>query len=161
MMAFVLVGIQQTQTHFEEITPTNEATEENSNPLFEIRAKKIDIFFEKIDAPLAGYGKKIVIEAEKNDLHWTILPAIARVESTGGKFAYNNNPFGWGKVAFDDFHHAIEVLAVNLGGNNPTTQRWYNNDKTLKQKLRYYNHVDKDYRKKVLAYMEEIENIAD
>ena len=35
--------------------------------------------------PLLGLGKKMVIEAEKNNLDWRLLPAISVIESTGGK----------------------------------------------------------------------------
>ncbi len=93
--------------------------------------------------PLLGQGKKMVEEAEKNDLDWRLLPAIAVRESTGGKFdcvKVTNNPFGWGscKIGFKSNEDAIETVARNLGGNNPNTAKHYE-DKTTKQILRTYN----------------------
>ena len=35
--------------------------------------------------PLFGMGMKMCKEAEKNELDWRLLPAIAVRESTGGK----------------------------------------------------------------------------
>ena len=61
-------------------------------------ADAIDSYFQTHDMPLSGMGMKMVLEAEKNDLDWRLLPAIAVRESTGGKFdckKVENNPFGW------------------------------------------------------------------
>jgi len=107
------------------------------------KAEAIDSYFESKDMPLLGMGMKMVEEAEKNNLDWRLLPAIAVRESTGGKFEckkVSNNPFGWGscKIGFDSNEEAIETVARNLGGNNPNTEKHYDN-KTTKQILRAYN----------------------
>jgi hypothetical protein len=101
-------------------------------------------------------------EADKNDLDWRMLPAIAVRESTGGKFdckRVSNNPFGWGscKIGFKSNEEAIEVVAKNLGGNNPNTARHYDN-KTLKQILRAYNppSVVPRYAEQVISIMNDI-----
>ncbi len=122
-------------------------------------AKKIDAYFAKRDMPLEGYGAKLVKVADDNDLDWRLLPAIAIKESTGGKFACYNNPFGWGscKIKFKSFDQAIETVAVNLGGNNPATDEHYK-DKTTKEKLHAYNgSVVPTYTKEVLEFMDLIE----
>jgi len=107
------------------------------------RADAIDAYFQGRAMPLAGTGKIMVQEAEKNGLDWRLLPAIAVRESTGGKNACKrvaNNPFGWGscKIGFESNKHAIEILAKNLGGNNPNTAYHYS-DKTTREILRAYN----------------------
>lgn len=107
------------------------------------KAKAIDIYFESRDMPLEGTGKKMVEEAEKNDIDWRLLPAIAVRESTGGKNdckKVSNNAFGWGscRIGFKSKEEAIEVVARNLGGNNPNTAHYYDH-KTTKQILRAYN----------------------
>lgn len=122
-------------------------------------AKKIDEYFAKRDMPMEGYGAKLVKEAEVNNLDWRLLPAIAITESTGGKFACYNNPFGWGscKIKFKDFDSAIETVAMNLGGNNPKTEQYYK-DATTKEILHHYNNsVVPTYTGKVLAFMDLIE----
>ncbi len=121
-------------------------------------AEKIDAYFAKRKMPLEGYGAKMVAEAEKNNLDWRLLPAIAIKESTGGKFACYKNPFGWGscKIKFDNWNEAIEVVAHNLGGNNPKTARYYK-DKTTIEKLSRYNSVIPTYNAEIFEFMDLIE----
>lgn len=104
------------------------------------KAARIDAYFEKRNMPLAGYGMEFVIAAEKYDIDWRLLPAIGVRESSGGLHLMNNNPFGWGsaKIKFTDFSEAIDVVAMNLGGGNPNTARYYKEADTQK-KLWYYN----------------------
>lgn len=126
------------------------------------RADAIDAYFEKRNMPLFGMGMKMVQEAEKNDLDWRLLPAIAVRESTGGKHdcvKVENNPFGWGscKISFDSNEEAIEIVAMNLGGNNPNTEKHYDN-KTTKQILRAYNppSIVARYAEQVIKIMNDI-----
>lgn len=122
-------------------------------------AEKIDAYFAKRNMPLLGYGAEMVKAAEENNLDWRLLPAIAIKESTGGKFACYNNPFGWGscKIKFKDFSIAIETVAVNLGGNNPKTERYYKN-KTTEEKLWHYNtSVIPTYTDEIMEFMDLIE----
>ena len=126
------------------------------------KADAIDAYFKKYDMPLEGMGMKMVLEAEKNDIDWRLLPAIAVRESTGGQFAckkVDNNPFGWGscKIGFDSLDGAIETVAQNLGGNNPKTARHYDN-KTTKQILRAYNppSIVPRYAEQVMTIMDTI-----
>ncbi len=109
----------------------------------ETKAGLIDAYFQRRDMPLYGYGMKMVEEADKNEIDWRLLPAIAVRESTGGKFACKKatcNSFGWGscKIGFKSNDLAIETVARNLGGNNPKTANHYDKKTTL-QILRAYN----------------------
>lgn len=126
------------------------------------KAEAIDVYFELRGMPLAGMGMKMVEEAEKNNLDWRLLPAIAVRESTGGKFKckkVENNPFGWGscKISFNSLDEAIETVAKNLGGNNPKTSRHYDN-KSIKQILRAYNppSIVPRYAEQVISIMNDI-----
>ena len=127
-----------------------------------IKADAIDEYFKERDMPLEGTGMKMVLEAEKNDLDWRLIPAIAVRESTGGKNEckkVSNNPFGWGscKIGFISNEHAIEVIAQNLGGNNPNTARHYD-EKTTTQILRAYNPptIVRRYAEQVISIMNAI-----
>lgn len=125
------------------------------------KAAKIDSYFESKSLPLAGHGEQFVAVAEKYNLPYNLLPAIAMRESTGGKFAYRNNPFGWGsaKIRFSDFNEAIEVVGKNLGGENPRTASYYGG-KTTKQKLYAYNGtVVAGYENEVMKIMSTIDNV--
>lgn len=128
----------------------------------EENAAKIDAYFAKGKMPLEGYGMKMVIEAEKHDLDWRLIPAIAVRESTGGRYACKSvsySAFGWGscKISFKSYDHAIESLAEHLGGNNPRTARYYDN-KTVKGILETYNppSVVPTYANEVMAIMDKI-----
>lgn len=127
------------------------------------KAAKIDAYFEKRDMPLAGHGMKLVTEAEKYGLEWSLLAAIAVRESTGGKFACKykpNNPFGWGscKIGFETMDLAIETIAKNLGGENPNTARYYDG-KTTEEILAAYNppSIVPEYVPQVVAIMTAID----
>lgn len=126
------------------------------------KAEAIDAYFDKYDTPLKGYGMKFVLEAEKNEIDWRLLPAIAMRESTGGIYACKNVPnsvFGWGscKIGFKSIDESIEVVAKNLGGNNPNTDHHYEG-KTTEQILRKYNSFIKNYPAQVMEIMRSIKD---
>jgi hypothetical protein len=127
-----------------------------------IKAKKIDAYYAKHNLPLAGYGMKMVLAAEAHDIPWNLMPAIAMRESTGGKFACFNNPFGWGScsIKFDSFDKAIESVARHLGGNHPKTASYYDG-KTVRGILETYNppSVVPTYASEVMAIMSAIERV--
>ena len=126
------------------------------------KADAIDAYFRLRGMPLSGLGRKMVEEAEKNDLDWRLLPAIAARESTGGEKACKkvaHNPFGWNscKTGFDSNEHAIEIVAKNLGGNNPKTQKHYA-EKDTQQILKAYNppRIVPNYAAQVMRIMNTI-----
>ena len=126
------------------------------------KADAIDAYFANHDMPLEGTGMKMVVEAEKNDLDWRLLPAISVRESTGGKFdciKVDHNAFGWGSchIGFKSDDQAIETVAKNLGGNNPKTSRYYD-DKTTKEILNAYNppSIVPKYTEQVMSIMKDI-----
>ncbi len=129
------------------------------------RAAKIDAFFlDRDNSPLAGYGLAMVMAADKYNIDWRLLPAIATIESNGGHMMCKNpkgknNPFGWGscKIPFDTMEDAIDTVAKNLGGHNPNTARYYAN-KNLTDLLDAYNppSIRPDYKKIVTWAMNKI-----
>lgn len=146
------------------LSETNQTPVATIDPILKLQADAIDAYFTKHDMPLAGTGIKMTQAASDNDLDWRLLPAIAVRESTGGKndcTKVKNNPFGWGscKIGFNSLDEAIEVVAKNLGGNNPNTARAYDNKTTL-QILRIYNppSVIPKYASQVMSIMKEIGN---
>lgn len=137
---------------------------ENSVLVPDNRAEKIDQYFKDRNMPLAGYGEKMVLVADKNDIDWRLIPAIAVRESTGGKFACKKatfNPFGWGscKIGFKSYDHAIESLGQHLGGNHPKTKHYYD-EKDVEGILKTYNppSVVPQYAHQVMKVMDAIEN---
>lgn len=134
----------------------------DKDEILKIRALAIDNYFKRKEMPLEGMGMKMILEAEKNEIDWRLLPAISVRESTGGKQAcirVPNNSFGWGscKIGFKSNDIAIETVARNLGGNNPNTARYYANKTTL-EILRAYNppSIVPKYGEQVIAFMDTI-----
>ncbi len=130
--------------------------------ILKAKAEAIDTFFREHNMPLEGTGAKMVEEAKENGLDWRLLPAIAARESTGGRHECKrvpNNAFGWGscKIGFKSNEEAIEVVAKNLGGNNPKTAMHYD-EKTTKGILQAYNppSVVKKYAEQVISIMDDI-----
>lgn len=120
------------------------------------RADAIDSFYKSRSMPLAGQGMNFVLVSEKYGLDWRLLPAVAIRESSGGKQACYNNPFGWGscKIKFNTYNDAIEAVGKNLGGANANTAKYYGG-KSSKEKLYYYNGTV------VPTYPDEVLNIMD
>src|SRR6185436_16878132 len=124
------------------------------------RAAAIDAYFKARNMPLDGTGMTMVLAAEKNDLDWRLLPAIAVRESTGGRHECQrvaNNAFGWGscKIGFKSNEQAIETVARNLGGNNPNTEHHYAG-KNTKEILQKYNppSIVPKYAQQVMSIMD-------
>ncbi len=132
-----------------------------------IRDEKANIlnkFFTKNEAPLAGYGMKFVVEAEKNNIDWRLLPAIAMRETTGGKHSCKNpqapnNNFGWFscKKGFTSVNQSIEFISMTISGNNPNS-KYYNRNMTTEQILKKYNpdYIIPGYYRQVIRIMEMI-----
>ncbi|MEK7140774.1 MAG: hypothetical protein AAB815_03240 [Patescibacteria group bacterium] len=139
----------------------NQALDQKAE-ILSIKAEAVDAYFKARNMPLFGTGMQMVAEAEKNNLDWRLLAAIAVRESTGGKFdckKVGNNPFGWGscKISFKSNAEAIETVGRNLGGNNPKTANHYA-DKTTIQILRAYNppSIIPRYAEQVISIMNAI-----
>ena len=156
-----VVSLQKQNIEASDLLAVNDAVDQKLEAR-KVKADAIDSYFSSHDMPLKGTGMTMVLEAEKNDLDWRLLPAIAVRESTGGKFDCQNvwnNPFGWGscKIGFNSVDETIATLAFYFCGNNPQTARYYN-DKNTKQILRAYNppSIVPRYAEQVISIMDSI-----
>ncbi len=126
----------------------------------EEKAAKINAYYGKYDLPLTGYGMKMVLAGEKYGVDPMLIAALAMRETTAGKFACHNNPFGWGscKIKFQSFDEAIDVVTMNLGGHNEKTARHYAG-KSTRAILETYNppSVVPTYASEVMGIMKKIE----
>ena len=118
---------------------------------------RIDRYFAERNMPLAGYGTKFVEAADKCDMDWRLLPAIAVRESSGGKQACGNNPFGWAscRLDFESIEQAIEIVGANLCGLNPRTESYYKNKTTYERLWNYNGVVNPKYPDEVLGIMDQ------
>lgn len=85
------------------------------------RAKIIEDFFTTRKSPLADYSNNFIQVADKYQLDFRLLPAIAMQESNGGKKVINDsyNPFGYGiygklVTRFNSWDEAIERVGRAL-----------------------------------------------
>ncbi|HOB90127.1 MAG TPA: glucosaminidase domain-containing protein [Candidatus Colwellbacteria bacterium] len=125
------------------------------------RAARIDAYFSNRKMPAAGLGSVFIAAADRYEIDWSLLPAIAVVESSGGLHACGNNLFGWascrpGIGEFESIESAIDFVAKNLGGKNPKTARIYGGN--IDSDLWAYNgSVNPEYPGKVKKIMGDIE----
>jgi len=101
--------------------------------------------------PAAKYAELFVQVADEYKLDWRLLPALAYLESTGGKFTVGNNIFGWdsGRKHFRTIADGIHYVGRTLG-----TGVYYRGKTTL-EKLKTYN-VNEHYSIAALATMGQI-----
>lgn len=85
------------------------------------RAKIIEDFFKGYKSVLAPYSNLFISVADKYNLDYKLLPAIAMQESNGGRrvIANSNNPFGYGiyegkVIRFNSWEEAIERVGKGL-----------------------------------------------
>ncbi len=82
--------------------------------------KKLAIkrILEKYSAPLVGETDSFINACSRYDLDCYLLPSIAGLESTFGRFIYLNsyNPFGWarGYMMFGSWAQGIETVGKGL-----------------------------------------------
>ncbi len=88
------------------------------------RVKSLEQFFAKHDSPLLPYAQKMVEIADKNGLHYGLLPAIAMVESNLCKkiIPDSHNCWGWGiygttVTRFASYEEAVDTVARGLKKN--------------------------------------------
>ena len=88
----------------------------------QLQEKKFQIVIESVlkryNSPLSGESEAFVKACIKYQIDCYLLPSIAGLESTFGKFIWPNsyNPFGWarGYMMFDNWEDGIETVAKGL-----------------------------------------------
>lgn len=85
------------------------------------RAKIVEDFFKKRGTPLSDHAPSFIAVADKYNLDFRLLPAIAMQESNGGRKVINDshNPFGYGiygslVVKFGSWEEGIERVGRAL-----------------------------------------------
>lgn len=82
------------------------------------RAKKLKGFLLANASPMANEADNFIVIADKYNLDWKLLPAIAGVESTFGRFIPNGsyNAYGWhnGKYYFKSWSDATNSVAEGI-----------------------------------------------
>jgi hypothetical protein len=109
-------------------------------------------FFERCACPIVKDSDAFLAAADRHGLDWRVLPSIAFLESTGGKYQKGGNPLGWGsgKIKFGSTRQAIHHVAERLARAPIYAQ------KDLVGKLKQYNPANKQYAAAVMEVMEQL-----
>lgn len=104
--------------------------------------------------PVAAQAEAFVQHADLRGLDYRLMPALAFVESTGGKFARGNNFMGWanGNKAFPSREAAIAVMADALA-NGPSYR-----GKSLRAKMRAFNGANPGYGDRIIQVMRMVQS---
>ena len=101
----------------------------------DIRVTCLRDFLASYGSPLADQAKTFVAEADKNNLDWKLVPAIAGVESTFGKEipANSYNAWGWGVFtgAQDGVHFSSWADGIAQVTNGLKTHYFVNGAKSV------------------------------
>ncbi|WKZ24251.1 MAG: hypothetical protein QY312_01430 [Candidatus Dojkabacteria bacterium] len=92
-----------------------EAEDPRETALFKKKVAAVKSFFKRYKAPLEAHAEDFVRAADSYGIDYRLLPAIAMIESSGGKFLFRPyNPFGWGRSGFPSFTAAIYDVARGM-----------------------------------------------
>lgn len=101
--------------------PSNQTTTQEGISYSDGRVKAVEDFFKDYNSVLGTNANLFIHVADKYQLDWRLLPAIAMQESNGGKKLINNsfNPFGFGiygskVIKFQSWEEGIEAVARTL-----------------------------------------------
>ena len=77
---------------------------------------RLKTFLQKRESPIVHLTSDFIAAADRNNLDWRLLPAIATLESSAGKRYRNNNIFGWDscEVRFPTVRDGIHQVANRL-----------------------------------------------
>ncbi|MCL5411339.1 MAG: glucosaminidase domain-containing protein [Patescibacteria group bacterium] len=107
-------------TKAKEESPVNAISFSIGYKEVENRVLKLEKYLNSRNSPMANSAADFVEIADKYNLDWKLLPAIAGVESGYGVATPGNfNPFGWNNAltGFANWRESIETVASGLRTN--------------------------------------------
>lgn len=119
------LNLSQKSVRFQALPEDKQiATVTDFEPL-DVRVTYLDAFLSNYNSPLLKYSELLVEAADKYDLDYRLLPAIAMKESTLCKNIAKNSDFNcWGfgiygkkRTSFTGYDQAIEIVAKTLSEN--------------------------------------------
>jgi hypothetical protein len=124
ILAAIITIIPQTAYSQEKSPQTPISIQTATKQISAVRDPRIKIlrsYLEKYDSPLAPYASEFVAQADKYNLDWKLVAAIAGTESTYGKaIPYNSyNAWGWGVygdnvIRFSSWNEGIATISQGL-----------------------------------------------
>lgn len=125
-----------------------------------IRVATIQAFLDHYNSPLASHAAHFVDEAEKYDIDWRLVAAIAGTESTFGKrVPYNShNAWGWGiptgassGIGFDSWEEGISAVSKGLG------EKYFINDSVTLRDVAHRYAASPHWHDKVSFFLRKID----
>jgi hypothetical protein len=126
----------------------------------DMRVKALENVFARYRSPLAPYAGAYVRIADKYEVDWKLLPAIAGLESSFGKAQLpdSNNSYGWGggRIYFKSVDEGIETVLSGLKNRYisrgattvETIAPIYSESHTWAPRVRrFMNEIDAEYQK--------------
>lgn len=116
------------------------------------RCQALRNLFLRYQSPLSKLALVFVQAADAHKLDWRLLPAIAMVETSGGKHGAPNNVFGWnsGRTRFKSIEAGILFVAGRF------TRSPIYAGQTAMGIIQKYNPAKKAYPPKVMRFMLEL-----
>lgn len=91
---------------------------ESEAKINDTRTLRLEKFLKNQKSPLMPYAQKFVEEADKNQIDWRLLAAIAGIESGFGRKIVSGsyNAYGWGggTIRFKSWEDSIEIVSKAL-----------------------------------------------
>ena len=152
----------ETQEVVSPISDASPSTEPSPSP--SVEETRVLQFFQSYESRLAGESGTFVEVAKELNLDYRLLPAIAMVESTGGKFTpscASYNPFGWTSTTspcryyrFESFGEAIRIVGEKIGRGK--TYYRFQSTKDISDLAQKYNENPEDWVSKVEFFINKI-----
>lgn len=129
--------------------------------VLDARTKAVRNIFEKYNSPLVDQAVSYVKYADEFGVDWRLLPSIAGLESTFGRFlmpgSYNAYGWGGGYIYFESWEDGIKTINRDLRKNYMdrwgATDVWsigpiYAESKTWAIRVSYFmNQFDQEYKR--------------
>ena len=126
----------------------------------DVRVQALRNVLERYNSPLSAYAGEYIAAADKYDMDWRLLPAIAGLESSFGihQISGSHNSYGWGggHIYFDSVEDGIDTVLSSLktkyAARGATTVETiapiYSESSTWAPRVRYFmNKFDAEYAK--------------
>ena len=120
---FLLTFCYPGKTFAREISSASSAVLANRivSKAYDKRIEVLGKFLKQYNSPLAQFAAKFVKDADRYNIDWRLVAAIAGVESTFGNFTPNNsyNAWGWGiygenVTRFSSWEEGIGVISKGI-----------------------------------------------
>jgi len=130
----------------------------NNKPIIDDRVKKLESYLTLWQSPLTSHAEIFINSADKYQLDWTLVAAIAGVESSFGKRVPINsyNAWGWnnGNYRFDSWEQGIDHV------NQVLREKYYDRGlKTIRQIGPTYAPPSTTWANKVTYFKTQLEQV--